>query len=106
MARRLPAEDLYKFSTSDITVRAINLTNEVLQKNESLTEDEALDKAIATLKQEGAFVVKIPQKKIRAKSKFVDDKTTETEKAESNMGDSIKTITDKNVDIINILKDK
>lgn len=58
MYKRLPAENLLTTTTTDITRRAIELTQNALRENESLTENEAIDQTIEILKRESSASIR------------------------------------------------
>jgi hypothetical protein len=103
MHSKLPMEDLLQEPTNDLTRRAIDLTYDVMQKDQSLSEDQAVDRVIETFKREGLVVS-------ASKSSRHLRRIREFEKAESphetqDYQKSVKDISDKNIDVSKFLKD-
>ncbi len=111
MYRKLPAENLAQETTTDITRRAINLTYDILRENPSLTEDQAVDKMMDTLKADGILGPRRsyqPQKMAFSTESNMDQ--SKSEKPETVKKDSesegIKNVVDKHIDVSSILKGK
>lgn len=106
MNNRLPT-DLSQESTHDITRRVISLTYEIRQKNKELTEDEAVNEAISTLKKEGLFPRNRPMRVAKAsKAKREIPLVPESKPMADEDTEAIKTIEDKKIDISNIFEKK
>lgn len=106
MYRRLPAEDLMKEATTDITRRAIDLTNKLMLEDEKLTLDEAVDQAIDTFRKEGLFFVRRsvrPPRTASQSSYQFTERTGESVLAE-NVDQSYKNISVQKIDIEGLLK--
>lgn len=136
MHKRLPAESLLTTTTTDITRRAIELTQNALQENDSLTENEAIDQTIEILKREGSVSIRRSRSRkariTQTESQFMSGQDTSAEQDENiviqasttsktseklldktnvrslvdDYEEAIKEISDKNVDISKISKDR
>lgn len=129
--KRLPAENLLSAATTDITRRAIELTQNILRENDALTEEQALNKAIETLKTEGFIDTRKPRQRRSRETKpknpssesetsdrgtllqaSATEESTQTLSGKSKVRslvkdyeNAVKEISDKGVDISNIFKD-
>lgn len=105
MFRRLPAEDLMKETTTDLTRRAIDLTNKLMLENEKLILEEAVDQAIDIFNKEGLFVVRRSVRSQRTADQFREQLfRLPTEGGDTENADqSYKIISDKKIDIASLL---
>ena len=91
-------EDLLQEPTNDLTRRAIDLTYDFMQKDPTLSEDQAVDKVIMQFRQEGIVTSRIRSRRYQQSTKSGDlpeDSTVPTEKQQGPMKD----ITDKGINV-------
>ena len=109
MHKRLPIENLLQEPTNDLTQRAIQLANDLMEQNSSLTEDQAIDEVIETFKRER--VPNSPWQK-RRQQKAASEQIPEKDSAQTissqtrDYEQAMKTISNKNVDVSKFLKDE
>lgn len=105
MIRRLPAEDLMQQTTTDITRRAIDLTNKLMLENEKLTLDEAVDQMIDIFQKEGLLFVRRSVRPQRTFDQLSRDQMFEkpAEVGVTETVDQYKIISEKKIDIASLL---
>ena len=100
MQKRLPTGDLLKETTNDLTRRAIDLAHDLMEKDSSLNEDQAVDKVIQVFKEEGFFKSQRQERRAAAHTQSaegVPDPTQEHKKP-------VKNVLDRNIDVSKFLE--
>lgn len=111
MYKRLPMEDLLQEPTNDLTRRAISLTQDMMKKDQSLSEEHAVDKVIEIFKREGLVSTRKSARSLRKREaaelevQLEDEFSTETTKTKSGYQKTLKNISDKSIDVSKFLKD-
>lgn len=87
-------ESLLQETTNDITRSAISATSELMLKDPTLSEDQAIDKIIGIYQKEGLF--RFERKQDTSEKEHDHHRDYRNEK---------KTISDKNIDVSQFLKE-